>query len=179
MALADLTPKRPRVCFFSAVSASTGAAPLRPKSINIPDANYISRATFPKKTRLCAFYFPPTGGLARKAQSPRDPFKSGREGLSMVTETYACNRALENARQRISRMPIYRANRKAILAFSDFCFSEGLGARRVLKYLSILPRVARLLGKDFAKVERTSKGWSSESSNRHTPSGRSTTIALR
>lgn len=46
------------------------------------------------------------------------------------------------------------SNRKAILDFSDFCFSEGLSPPRVLKYLCILSNIAKWLPKEFAKVTR-------------------------
>ncbi len=46
------------------------------------------------------------------------------------------------------------SNRKAILDFSDFCFSEGLSPLRVLKYLCILSNIAKWLPKESVKVTR-------------------------
>ena len=62
--------------------------------------------------------------------------------------------ALENTRKKISKLPIPECNCKAILEFSDFCLSEGLSIRRVIKYLYTLAVIAKWLPKEFEKVER-------------------------
>jgi len=63
-------------------------------------------------------------------------------------------RRIENVKKKILQLAIPGSNRKAILEFSDFCFSDGLSARRVLKYLSTLSSIAGLLPKEFSKVTR-------------------------
>lgn len=61
---------------------------------------------------------------------------------------------MENTRKKISKLPIPESNCKAILDFSDFCFSEGLSTRRVVKYLYTLAVIAKWLPKEFVKVKR-------------------------
>jgi len=63
-------------------------------------------------------------------------------------------RRIENVKKKILQLAIPGSNRKAILEFSDFCFSDGLSARRVLKYLSTLSSIAGLLPKEFSKSTR-------------------------
>lgn len=61
---------------------------------------------------------------------------------------------LENIKKKIDVLSVPRCNRKAVLDFSEFCFSEGLSTRRVLKYLYTLSNIARWLPKEFVKVTR-------------------------
>jgi len=72
----------------------------------------------------------------------------------MSHENVSYNKRLENARERIRQLAAPSTNRKAILAFADFCFSEGLSTRRVLKYLSSLSHIATMVPKQFNKVAR-------------------------
>ena len=72
----------------------------------------------------------------------------------MSGEPKSWEMVLENVKKKISKLPIPESNRKAILEFSDFCFSEGLGTRRVIKYLYTLAVIARWLPKEFEGVKR-------------------------
>jgi len=72
----------------------------------------------------------------------------------MSDETLNDKRRLENARRRVSHLDAPCSNRKAILAFYDFCFSEGLGIKRVLKYVSTLSQIAKMFPKEFDKATR-------------------------
>ncbi|MGB7583116.1 MAG: hypothetical protein WBL85_11800 [Sedimentisphaerales bacterium] len=72
----------------------------------------------------------------------------------MPYEPDPCEKALESARRKIEVLPTHSSNRKAILDFSDFCFSEGLGTRRVVKYLYTLATIAQWLPEEFDKATR-------------------------
>jgi site-specific recombinase XerD len=73
---------------------------------------------------------------------------------AMPYEPDSCETALKSSRKKIESLPIPISNRKAILDFSDFCFSEGLGIRRVVKYLYTLATIAQWLPEEFDKVTR-------------------------
>ncbi len=45
-------------------------------------------------------------------------------------------------------------NRKTILEFQNHCIAEGIGNARVLRYLNDLPKLAKLLKKDFEKATK-------------------------
>ena len=47
---------------------------------------------------------------------------------------------------------ISKANQKLILNFVNYCFSEGIGEHRGLKYLSMLKIIAKSLPTDFDKA---------------------------
>jgi integrase/recombinase XerD len=64
------------------------------------------------------------------------------------------DRAVASAIQRLETLPISPANRRAMQDFAKHCFCEGLGARRVHKYLYTLPNLAIWLDKDFADATR-------------------------
>jgi len=72
----------------------------------------------------------------------------------MHCEPDPCERALANAKKKVGVLSAPSSNRKAIIDFSDFCFSEGLSPPRVLKYLCILSNIAKWLPKEFVKVTR-------------------------
>jgi integrase len=63
-------------------------------------------------------------------------------------------RQIENLRDKISKLAIPSGNREAILGFADTCFSEGLSARRVLKYLSTLRTISLRLPIEFSRATR-------------------------
>jgi integrase/recombinase XerD len=63
-------------------------------------------------------------------------------------------RALESARRKIQALPVSDTNKKAILDFSESCFSEGLSTKRVIKYLYTLAILAKWLPMDFVQVNR-------------------------
>ena len=71
-----------------------------------------------------------------------------------MTEPDDVARVVNKKIESIKRMDISARNRKAILDFSDFCYSEGLGSRRVLKYLTTLPKLARMMKIDFEDAKR-------------------------
>ena len=56
--------------------------------------------------------------------------------------------------KKISKLSIPRSNHKAILDFTDFCFTEGLSTRRVLKYLYTLRTISLRFTKEFHKANR-------------------------
>lgn len=74
--------------------------------------------------------------------------------LNMFIENDRFNKQVERAREKIKNHDINPADKKAILAFSDYCFSEGLSAVRVLKYLHILSLLSRRFKKEFHKAKR-------------------------
>jgi site-specific recombinase XerD len=59
------------------------------------------------------------------------------------------------AERRLKRVKTSENNKKTIMRFMDFGFSEGLGAKRVEKYLSTLSRISEILNKDFEDADRT------------------------
>jgi site-specific recombinase XerD len=63
-------------------------------------------------------------------------------------------RALESAKRKIQALPVLDTNKKAILDFSESCFSEGLSIKRVIKYLYTLAILAKWLPMDFVQVSR-------------------------
>lgn len=65
-----------------------------------------------------------------------------------------CEKSLENAKKKVETLPVSSGNRKAILDFSDSCFSEGLSTRRVLKYLYTLAQIATWVPKEFPETTR-------------------------
>lgn len=65
-----------------------------------------------------------------------------------------CEKSLEYAKRKVETLPVSSGNRKAILDFSDSCFSEGLSTRRVLKYLYTLARIATWVPKEFPETTR-------------------------
>ena len=69
----------------------------------------------------------------------------GNEGLG---------RQIQNLRERIRKNELSPANREAILRFADCCESEGLGRRRILKYLYTLQTIARRFQSDFRAAGR-------------------------
>jgi integrase/recombinase XerD len=72
----------------------------------------------------------------------------------MPNEPDEWERSLQHARKKVEQLPILGSNRKAILDFSEFCFSEGLSIRRVIKYLYMLTTITKWLPKDFVQVNR-------------------------
>jgi len=75
--------------------------------------------------------------------------------MLMTYDPSSWEKALEKARKKISTLPVADSNRQAILKFSEFCFSEGLSTRRVIKYLYTLAVIAKWLPKEFVKVDRS------------------------
>lgn len=73
----------------------------------------------------------------------------------MLREPNPCDRAVQRKIEKIQNSAIPKSNRKAILDFSEFCFSDGLSSRRVLKYLITLSTISNMLQKEFIKVTRT------------------------
>jgi len=71
-----------------------------------------------------------------------------------VEKQDAYERALARAKRKLAELPIPAGNRRAVLEFSDSCFSQGLSSRRVLKYVYTLGKIAGWLAKDFQQVTR-------------------------
>jgi len=65
------------------------------------------------------------------------------------------DKAVKRKIEKIKQMNMPGANRKAILDFGEFCYTEGLGSNRVLKYLITLPKISDLLQVKFAEATRT------------------------
>jgi len=74
--------------------------------------------------------------------------------MVMLKEEDPCVKAVERKMQKISKLPISPANKKAILEFGNSCFTEGLSARRVLKYLVTMQQLAQMLQIDFPAAKR-------------------------
>lgn len=63
-------------------------------------------------------------------------------------------RKINRARDKVKTLAVPGTNRKAILSFSEFCFSDGLSSRRVLKYIYTLCTIALRFPKEFNKANR-------------------------
>jgi len=72
----------------------------------------------------------------------------------MADTFHRYERKLERGRQLIQESDFSPANKRAILDFTDFCFSEGLSVARVEKYLGHVKCLALLVKKDFADATR-------------------------
>jgi len=72
----------------------------------------------------------------------------------MPIEISSFEKAIENKKKRFLEMPLPDGNGQAIVDFSEFCFTEGLSARRVLKYVYTLAIIAKWLPKKFSEVDR-------------------------
>ncbi len=72
----------------------------------------------------------------------------------MPYEVESCDRAIQSVMKKINKLSIPRSNHKAILAFTDYCFTEGLSSRRVLKYLYTLRTISLRFTKEFCKANR-------------------------
>ncbi|MDP4197934.1 MAG: tyrosine-type recombinase/integrase, partial [Bacteroidota bacterium] len=60
-----------------------------------------------------------------------------------------------NTKKRLNSLKlanISKANKRLILSFASYCFSEGLGEHRVLKYAFTLKRISRHFPKDFDRL---------------------------
>lgn len=81
-------------------------------------------------------------------------------------DVHSFDERLHDAEQKIdAQNPISARNALLIRRFEQYCFSEGLGKARVVKYLQSLKKLAEWFGKDFDKadradVERSSTFWS-------------------
>lgn len=64
------------------------------------------------------------------------------------------NLSLQKRIESLKDAPISDINKKFILDFVDFCFSEGLSKHRVIKYISILKSIAIQIQIDFDKIEK-------------------------
>jgi len=80
---------------------------------------------------------------------------NGTRGSSLMPDAHAVfAKRVEAAKKRIRSLSIPAKNRRAILAFCDSCFSQGLSSPRVLKYLSHLSTIAPSFTKEFTRVTR-------------------------
>jgi site-specific recombinase XerD len=59
------------------------------------------------------------------------------------------NASLDKAELSLKKSSIGERNKELILRFKDHCLSRGLSESRIIKYISLLKRIARMLGKDF------------------------------
>lgn len=64
------------------------------------------------------------------------------------------NKELEQSIALVKRAKISNRNKELILSFKDKCIIEGLGPRRITKYLFETRKIAEWLGKDFDKADR-------------------------
>lgn len=64
------------------------------------------------------------------------------------------DKIFEYAKRRLPKLKTTENNKKTILRFMDFGFSEGLSPRRVEKYMSTLSKLSELLKIDFEKAKR-------------------------
>jgi site-specific recombinase XerD len=65
-----------------------------------------------------------------------------------------CEAAVDRRMENLKNIAISENNRKAVVDFCQFCYTDGLRAKRVLKYLYSLPLMAQWLGKDFQDADR-------------------------
>lgn len=72
----------------------------------------------------------------------------------MATSFHNYERKLKGRLASIHKSSFSICNKRAILDFADYCFSEGLSVPRVEKYVGHLKRLASLFGKDFARATR-------------------------
>ncbi|MBI3190521.1 tyrosine-type recombinase/integrase [archaeon] len=61
---------------------------------------------------------------------------------------------LKSALKRIETFKTSERNKKTILKFSDYLFSEGLSKARIIKYISHLKKISELIKKDFEEAGR-------------------------
>ena len=61
---------------------------------------------------------------------------------------------LKSALERVDTFKTSKQNKKTILKFCDYLFSEGLSKARVIKYIMHLKRLSELVKKDFEKADR-------------------------
>lgn len=94
-------------------------------------------------------------GLARKAQRPRQVLKSWRGCICMPESFHKFERKLQLTKVSIQRTDIFSINKRSILDFGDYCFSEGLSVPRIEKYLGYLKTPVLLFHKDFIAVTRS------------------------
>lgn len=73
----------------------------------------------------------------------------------MAESFHNYERKLERTRAAVQRSQFSSNNKRAILDFADYCFSEGLSVPRVEKYLAHLKCLTSLFNKDFAEATRS------------------------
>jgi len=71
-----------------------------------------------------------------------------------MTDIHNLKRRLEGTLAKVKNSSICEENKKAIFDFHNFCFSEGIGAGKVQRYVFDLEKIANLLKKDFDKCNR-------------------------
>jgi len=72
----------------------------------------------------------------------------------MQHDRHRWEKALDRVTKKVESLPVPPSSRKAILAFSDHCFSSGLSVRRVIKYLYTLANIAQRLPQSFEDADR-------------------------
>lgn len=73
----------------------------------------------------------------------------------MLPNSDVCEKVVIRRIEKIKKMAMPETNRKAILDFAEACYTEGLSARRVLKYLCTLPNISNMLKMEFINAKRT------------------------
>ncbi|MDD5192692.1 MAG: hypothetical protein PHH54_04215 [Candidatus Nanoarchaeia archaeon] len=71
-----------------------------------------------------------------------------------MTDIHNLNRRLEATLRKVENSSISDKNKKAIFEFHNFCFSEGIGAGKIQRYVFDLEKIVNLLKKDFDKCKR-------------------------
>jgi site-specific recombinase XerD len=70
-------------------------------------------------------------------------------------DIYNVKRKLQLAQDNVRSSPrISESNKQDISAFNEYCFAEGLGVERVIKYTWTLKRLAEDIGKDFRTAKK-------------------------
>ena len=64
------------------------------------------------------------------------------------------NKAIETKKKRLLQMAIPKRNAQAIIDFTEYCFTEGLSKRRVLKYIYTMAVIAKWFPQDFNNATR-------------------------
>lgn len=62
-----------------------------------------------------------------------------------MTDIHNLKRRLEGTLEKVKNSSISKENKKAIFEFHNFCFSEGIGAGKIQRYVFDLEKIANLL----------------------------------
>jgi len=96
----------------------------------------------------------PGGGMARKAERPRQDLKVWRDGQAMAKSFHDYEGNLQRRIAAIKAGGLSKANRQAMLGFVDDCFSHRLSVARTEKYLGHLVQLLPMFQKDFVNATK-------------------------
>lgn len=67
---------------------------------------------------------------------------------------YNFEKQLDSAIKNLARSNISKRNKKIIMNFHDSCFAEELSVPRIIKYVSTLKNISKIMKKDFDKADK-------------------------